>query len=109
MGFYADFLKTNGSGQHTFDASVLNQLASFELATKSTVPDGQIVQIKDATSKVVTVDDVLVHQNGRVGNPDFTKDVVVMPIAKLALMPDAIQAAFFQAERVPGGYRKDLK
>ena len=106
MGFYGDFFKANGSGQHTFDGIVLNQLGSYQSADKRAAADGEVIQIKAGAA--VIVDDVLLHRNGRIGSKDHTKDTIVLPIEKLAAMPDDLQALFFQHERVPGGYRKDV-
>lgn len=105
MGFYGDFIKANGSGQHTFDGVVLDQLASYQTNDKRATADGEVIQIKAGAT--VIVDDVLLHRNGRVGGKDSTKDILVLPVEKLSVMPEDLQALFFQYERVPTGYRKD--
>lgn len=102
MGFYTDILKSgNVSGQHYFDAVVLSELAKIGVMNEKQVDDsnGEKIKLLDSEKEITT--DITLHRNGRTGQRDLSKDTVVIPIERLAAMPDEVQAVLYLHEQVP--------
>lgn len=103
MPFYSDMLKTNRSGLHFFDASVLVDLsAGFTAAKIADDANGEKIELVSKTDDVKVAEDILVHRNGRIGERDLSLDTIVIPIQKLAGLPDAVQDALYRREQTPG-------
>lgn len=75
MGFYDQFVRTNASGTHYFDASVITA-----------------VPIGDRPPPLAA----------GLTNRD---NVALLTVLALSQLPDAVQDIYLQHERVPGGHR----
>lgn len=111
MGFYSDNFAKN-PGLHVFDAGALTVLSQGRKveAEPTKTDSGDVVSVKAVDDSVTVLDKVLVHQSGRQGNRDLTKDAVIIPTEKLLAMSDADQDAIVAFERIaPGenGGRRD--
>lgn len=103
MPFYSDMLKTNPSGKHCFDAAVLLDIgAEFAAEKINDTADGEKIVIASKLDAARIATDITLHRNGRVGERDLSKDTIVIPIEKLAAMPDAVQDALYLREQTPG-------
>lgn len=103
MGFYSDLLKTNPSGRHCFDAAVLLDIgAEFTVQKLEDTADGEKIAIASKLDAARIATDITLHRNGRVGDRDLSKDTIVIPIEKLAGLPDAVQDALYLSEQTPG-------
>lgn len=103
MGAYSKMLETNPSGKHCFDAAVLLDIgAGFTVQKLEDTADGEKIAIASKLDAARIATDIKLHRNGRVGERDLSKDTIVIPIEKLAAMPDAVQDALYQREQTPG-------
>lgn len=103
MGFYSDMLKSNPSGKHCFDAAVLLDISAEFTAEKiNDTADGEKIAIASKLDDARIATDITLHRNGRVGERDLSKDTIVIPIEKLAAMPDAVQDSLYLREQTPG-------
>lgn len=108
MGVYDDMRTAGNPGWCLFDADLLPDLASrfnFEEVLIRTTADGHIITIRDAGGQLTErLRDILVHLENRPSR-DNAKDVLVIPVEKLATLGNIVQARLSEFEQVPYGRR----
>lgn len=113
MAIYGDLYSGgNRSGVHYFDAAVLADpvvTAGLEEVAHPTATnvDGPVLRLRDATTRALVLDGVVIGQSGR-PTRDAGQDIAIVPIEKLIDLPGTAQDLWKTYEQVPGGRREGV-